>query len=279
MGIYPMLQDETCFLLAVDFDREGWQEDAKAFGETCRYLNVPAALERSRSGNGAHIWIFFDQALPASLARKLGSHILTETMERRPEIGLGSYDRFFPNQDTLPKGGFGNLIALPLQRRPRASGNSVFLDEDFLPYTDQWAFLSTIRQVDQSAVEAIVRNAEATDRIVGVRLAPAEEDEREPWVMPPSRRRKENPITGPLPANLELVLGDEIYIAKDDLSPGLRNRLLRLAAFQNLVFYRSQAMRLPTYDKPGLSPAPKIIHLTSVYHAVAWAPCKTSCRT
>jgi hypothetical protein len=121
MGIYPMLQDETCFLLAVDFDKEGWREDANAFLETCRYLNVPAALERSRSGNGAHIWIFFDQAIPASLARKLGSHILTETMERRPDIGLNSYDRFFPNQDTLPKGGLGNLIALPLQKRARTT--------------------------------------------------------------------------------------------------------------------------------------------------------------
>jgi hypothetical protein len=96
MGIYPMLRDETCFLLAVDFDKEGWREDANAFWETCRCLNVPAALERSRSGNGAHIWIFFDQAIPASLARKLGSHILTETMERRPDIGLNSYDRCPP---------------------------------------------------------------------------------------------------------------------------------------------------------------------------------------
>src|ERR1700716_1568743 len=157
MGIYPMLQDETCFVLAVDFDKEGWQEDAKAFCETCRHLNVPAALERSRSGNGAHVWIFFDQAIPASLARKLGSHILTETMERRPDIGLHSYDRFFPNQDTLPKGGFGNLIALPLQKQPRELGNSVFLDENFAPYADQWAFLSSIPRIDRSAAERIVR--------------------------------------------------------------------------------------------------------------------------
>jgi hypothetical protein len=140
MGIYPMLQDETCFVLAVDFDKEGWRDDTKAFGETCRRLNVPAALERSRSGNGAHVWIFFDGAIPATLARKLGSHILTETMERRPEIGLKSYDRFLPSQDTLPMGGFGNLIALPLQRRPRELGNSVFLDENFAPYADQWTF-------------------------------------------------------------------------------------------------------------------------------------------
>jgi hypothetical protein len=252
MGIYPMLRDETCFLLAVDFDKEGWREDARAFWETCRRLKVPAALERSRSGNGAHIWIFFNEATPASLVRKLGSHILTETMESRPDIGLSSYDRFFPNQDTLPKGGFGNLIALPLQRRPRESGNSVFLDEDLVPYPDQWAFLSTVRNIDRSAVETIVRNAEAADRIVGVRHAPAEEDERAPWTLPPSRHRKESPITDLLPAMLELVLSDEIYIAKDALSPALRNRLLRIAAFQNPEFYKSQAMRLPTYDKPRI---------------------------
>lgn len=252
MGLYPMLQDETCFVLAVDFDKEGWREDARAFGETCRHLNVPVALERSRSGNGAHVWIFFEQAIPASLARKLGSHVLTETMERRPDIGLSSYDRFFPNQDTLPRGGFGNLIALPLQKRPRELGNSIFLDEGFAPYPDQWAFLSTIQRIDRSAVENIVHNAEAADRIVGVRQPLAQEDEPAPWTMPPSRRRKELPISGPLPMNLELVLSDEIYIARDVLSSSLRNRLLRLAAFQNPEFYRAEAMRLPTYDKPRI---------------------------
>jgi hypothetical protein len=103
-------------------------------------LGVSAAMERSRSGNGGHLWLFFDQAVPANLARNLGSHILTETMEERPDIGLRSYDRFFPNQDTLPKGGFGNLIALPLQKQARARGNSVFVDEKFEPHVDQWAF-------------------------------------------------------------------------------------------------------------------------------------------
>ncbi len=252
MGVYPMLQDETCFVLAVDFDKAGWQEDARAYCETCRHLDVPCALERSRSGNGAHVWIFFEQAIPAALARKLGSHILTETMDRRPEVGLRSYDRFFPNQDTLPVGGFGNLIALPLQRRPRESNNTMFLDEGFAPHPDQWTFLSTIRRVDQCAVESIVHKAEASDRVVDIRHALTEGDESAPWALPPSRRRKERPISGPLPANLELVLGDEIYIAKDALSPGLRNRLLRLAAFQNPEFYRAQAMRLPTYDKPRI---------------------------
>ena len=131
IGVYPMLPDETCWFLAVDFDKVSWQEDARAFLETCSLLNVPAALERSRSGNGGHVWIFFTEPVPAALARQMGAFLLSQTMERRPEIGLDSYDRFFPSQDTLPRGGFGNLIALPLQKKPRENGNSVFVNEQF----------------------------------------------------------------------------------------------------------------------------------------------------
>lgn len=252
MGVYAMLPDETCFFLAVDFDREDWQQDAGAFLETCRRLDTPAVLERSRSGNGGHVWFFFAEAIPASLARKLGSHILTETMEHRPEIGLHSYDRLFPNQDTLPKGGFGNLIALPLQKKARLNGNTVFLDEKFAPHADQWAFLASIRRIRRAQVEARVRDAESKGRIIGVRIAAPEEDEDAPWTAPPSRRRKKPPIPGPLPEKLELILGDQIYVGKENLVPGLRNRLLCLAAFQNPEFYRAQAMRLPTYDKPRI---------------------------
>ena len=122
MGVYPMLPDERCFFLAADFDKTHWREDAAAVLETCRRMDLPAALERSRSGNGGHVWLFFAEAIPAALARRLGSHVLTETMERRPDIGLDSYDRFFPNQDTLPQGGFGNLIALPLQKAAAGTG-------------------------------------------------------------------------------------------------------------------------------------------------------------
>lgn len=250
MGVYPMLQDETCFFLAADLDKTHWQEDAAAILETCRHMGLAAVLERSRSGNGGHVWLFFDEAIPAALARRLGSHILTKTMARRPDIGLDSYDRFFPNQDTLPQGGFGNLIALPLQKRPRELGNSVFIDEQFLPHPDQWAFLSTVRKIDRPTVEQLVRDAEKHGSVVGVRLVLADEEDAEPWTAPPSRRRKEPPITGPFPKSLELTLADQIYIAKDPLPPGLRNRLLRLAAFQNPEFYKAQAMRLSTYGKP-----------------------------
>jgi superfamily II DNA or RNA helicase/very-short-patch-repair endonuclease len=252
MGLYAMLCDETCFFLAVDFDGEDWQKDAGAFLETCRRLSVPVALERSRSGNGAHIWFFFGEAIPASLARKMGSYLLTETMENRPEVGLKSYDRLFPNQDTLPKGGFGNLIALPLQRQPRQRGNTVFLDDQFAPYADQWEFLASLQHMSRIQVESLVREAESKGRVVGVRMAMPDDDDGSPWTAPPSRRPTDPPITEPLPEKLELVLADQIYIAKQELAPPLRNRLIRLAAFQNPEFYRAQAMRLPTYDKPRI---------------------------
>lgn len=100
-------------------------------------FSVHTALERSRSGQGGHVWVFFSEPVPARDARRLGALIVTETMERRPEIGFSSYDRFFPSQDTMPAGGFGNLIALPLQRRARESGNSVFVDDDLRPHEDQ----------------------------------------------------------------------------------------------------------------------------------------------
>src|SRR6185295_17942269 len=220
--------------------------------ETCRAFGVPAALERSRSGRGGHVWLFFEEAVTAASARRLGSFVLTETMERHPDVGFASYDRFFPNQDTLPHGGFGNLIALPLQKQPRDLGNSVFLDDEMVPYSDQWAFLSSVERMDRTRLDDLVREAEARGRVVGVRFPPVDEEEPNPWTTPASRCRKDPPIVGEVPANLELVLGNEVYIAKDGLPPGLRNRLLRVAAFQNPEFYKAQAMRLPTYDKPRI---------------------------
>lgn len=251
-GIYPLLPDETCWLLAIDFDKSGWREDTAACLETSRRLNLPAALERSRSGSGAHLWFFFEEPIPAALARRLGCHVLTETMEQRPQLGLDSYDRLFPNQDTMPQGGFGNLIALPLQKAPRDRGNSVFLDDDLEPCADQWAYLARVRKLSRDRVEQTVREAECQGRVLGVRLPPQEDDDNEPWSAPPSRRSRVTPIAGELPKAIELVIGNQIYIAKEGLPPGLRNRLLRLAAFQNPEFYQAQALRLSTYGTPRI---------------------------
>ena len=252
MGVYPMLLDERCFFLAIDLDRADWQQDAEAIRETCHRLHLPVALERSRSGNGGHIWLFFDEAIPAVLARKLGSLLLTETMERRPDIGLGSYDRFFPNQDTLPKGGFGNLIALPLQKKAREANNSVFLDEELQPHLDQWLFLSTLGKIDRSAVEVITSDAEKRGRITGIRYFVTDEEPTTPWTLPPSRPRREPPLDGPLPKSLKLVLGNQLYVANEALPAGFRNRLIRLAAFQNPEFYKAQSLRLPTFGTPRI---------------------------
>jgi hypothetical protein len=250
--VHPLLLDETCFFVAVDFDKSSWREDAAAFHETCRQLNLPGALERSRSGGGARVWLFFEEAVPAALARRLARRILTETMERRPDVGLDSYDRLFPNQDTLPHGGFGNLIALPLQEGPRGKGNSLILDDRLEPWTDQWAFLAGVGRISRLQAERVVQEAERRGRILGVRLPPQEDGDEAPWAASPSRRRLNPPISGELQPGVELVLGNQIYIAKQDLLPELRNRLLRFAAFQNPEFYQAQGMRLPTYGKPRI---------------------------
>jgi superfamily II DNA or RNA helicase len=251
VGIYPLLQDETCWFLAVDFDKQTWADDSRAFLDTCQELGVPAVLERSRSGNGAHPWIFFDNALPASTARKFGCAILTRTMESRHQLGLDSYDRLFPNQDTMPKGGFGNLIALPLQFAPRRSGNSVFVDTDLRPYPDQWEFLSTIRRMSVAAAEEIIADAQRSGDLIGVRISVTDdEDAQDPWTLPPLRKRLERPIEGPLPDMVQIVRANLLYVEKQGLPPAMLNRLLRLAAFQNPEFYKAQAMRLPTYAKP-----------------------------
>jgi hypothetical protein len=182
----------------------------------------------------------------------MASYILTETMEKRPEIGFDSYDRLFPNQDTMPKGGFGNLIALPLQKKPREKGNSVFISKQGVPYSDQWAFLSTVQRMSRNEVEVIVNEAERHGHVVGVTMVISDEVDDEPWTAPPSRRRKEPPISGPLPDQVNLILENQIYIEKEGLPPALLNRLTRLAAFQNPEFYKAQAMRLSTYNKPRI---------------------------
>jgi len=250
-GVYPLLADETCWFLAADFDKATWQEDVRAYLHTCGEWKVPALLERSRSGRGGHIWIFFAAPLPARLARKLGAVILTRTMERRHQLGLDSYDRFFPSQDAMPKGGFGNLIALPLQHVPRGHGNSVFLDTELNPHSYQWSVLSCVRRMELGEVESVVRETERSGDIIGVRRSVTDDEQAEdPWTLPPSRKKKDDVISGPLPPRVRVVRGNLIFVEKEGLPSAMLNRLHRIAAFQNPEFYRAQAMRLSTFDKP-----------------------------
>jgi superfamily II DNA or RNA helicase len=251
MGVYPLLPDETCCFLAADFDKKTWQEDIAVFAETCRQHGVPVAIERSRSGSGAHAWFFFGSPVPAVAARKLGCFLITETMARRHQLSMESYDRLFPNQDTMPKGGFGNLIALPLQRAARDAGNSVFVDDTFKPWPDQWAFLAGVKRIDATAVHALADEATRCGQVIGVRMSDvSDEDDRTPWKRPPSCRPRKAAITEPLPPVVKAVLAQRLFIEKAGMPSALLNQLMRLAAFQNPEFYKKQSMRLSTALTP-----------------------------
>jgi superfamily II DNA or RNA helicase len=253
-GVYPLLFDDTCGFLAVDFDDENWSSDALAFIGSCRDCDVPVGLERSRSGNGGHVWLFFSEPVAASDARRLGTLLLTRTMNRRPEIGFKSYDRLFPSQDSMPSGGFGNLIALPLQRHARELGNSLFVDDDLRPHDDQWAFLSLQRRMTSTEVSSVIAKVEVEmpGGATGVRLPVDDENADEPWKMMPSRRPQAQPSKEPMPEHVDVVLGDQVYVDRSGLPSSLVAQLVRVAAFQNPEFYRAQAMRLPTFGKPRI---------------------------
>jgi hypothetical protein len=215
IGCYPLLDDETCCFLAVDFDKSSWREDVASFAETSRSHGIPVAIERSRSGNGAHAWFFFTAPVSANIARRVGCYFITETMSRRHELSMQSYDRLFPNQDTMPRGGFGNLIALPLQYEPRQQGNSVFVDERFQPFADQWAFLASVQRIEPATAEMIAREATRTGNVIGVRCAEiSDEEERAPWARPPSGQRAMPAISDPLPSTVRSVLAQRFYIEK-----------------------------------------------------------------
>jgi ketosteroid isomerase-like protein len=168
VGVYPLLADETCWFLAIDFDKSTWQSDVAEVMRSCEELGVPASIERSRSGHGGHLWIFFKSPISAATARNLGCAVLTDALERRHQIGFDSYDRLFPSQDTMPKGGFGNLIALPLQRIARQDSNTVFLDRNLQPHVDQWRYLASVGRLTLTDCEGIVREAARAGKILGI---------------------------------------------------------------------------------------------------------------
>jgi len=246
IGVYPLLPDDSCYFLAVDFDEADWKEDALAFMQSCLDLGVPAALEISRSGNGAHLWIFFAGAISARDARRLGTALISHTCSRTRQLKLASYDRLFPNQDTMPKGGFGNLIALPLQKKPRESGYSVFVDNNFQAYPDQWTFLATIQPMPAADIEPTILRATGNTHPLDVTFID-EEDYKQPWRRTNSKNAK---LVGLLPVSITITLANLLYFEKSELPQPLANRLVRLAAFQNPEFYKAQAMRFPVWDKP-----------------------------
>ncbi len=246
IGVYPLLTDDTCYFLAADFDEADWREDVRAFVKSCQEMGVSASIEIFRSGNGAHVWIFFSRRMSARDARKLGTAIISHTCARTRQLQLNSYDRLFPNQDTMPKGGFGNLIALPLQKKPRERGFSMFVDEQFVPYTDQWGYLASIRPIGREYIESAILLATGNTHPLDVAFI-AEEDHKTPWKQQTLISQK---LPGKMPKSLKVTLANRVYFEKSKLPQSLANRLIRLAAFQNPEFYKLQAMRMPAWDEP-----------------------------
>lgn len=223
LGVYPMLADETCWFLAIDFDKASWQADVVALTATCRQKGLAPAVERSRSGQGAHVWFFFTAPVPARSARAMGCALITETMASRPELGMDSYDRLFPNQDSMPRGGFGNLIALPLQLEARKEGNSLFVDELFQPLPDQWQFLAGLERLSPGRVEALVGEAAGHGGVIGTTFVGAAENDLPANRGPESRPGGPDSITGPLPLTVRVALGARLQVGKVGLPPALIN--------------------------------------------------------
>lgn len=242
IGVYPLLLNETCHFLAIDFDDEGWQKDVSTLRVVCTLFDIPISVERSRSGNGAHVWFFFEQPISASLARRFGSAMLTYAMSKQHDIPFKSYDRLFPNQDTIPKGGFGNLIALPLQKAARANGNSVFIDESYQAYDDQWAFLSKIPLLSEKRIEDLISKL-CDGNELGM-LKKDDEEEQKPWGTVKVELRKDD-----FPSSIAIIKANMLFVPKEGCSQRALNQMKRLAAFKNPEFHKAQAMRMSTFNK------------------------------
>ena len=248
-GTYALLEDSTCKFLVFDFDdHDGsschWQEEAGILREICRIQGIDTALERSRSGNGAHIWIFFEQPIPARTARRFGAALLakgTETMHRKD---FNTFDRMMPTQDEMPAGGMGNLIALPLQGIPRKQKNSVFVDDDWNVVPDQWKYLSGIKCLSPEFVERKIAEWGWKDKVAAEDSSISEEGK--PWERKMSPGLEKSDVAEPL----HITLANCLYILKTEVKPRSLNRIRRMATFSNPQFYKMQAMRYSTKQIP-----------------------------
>ena len=247
VGIYAIMSDNNCAFLCTDFDdkscKHRYKDDVLAFVGVCRDWNIPYSIERSRSGNGAHVWIFFNAVVPAYKARRLGNAILTEAMIRNGRMAFESYDRFFPNQDRTPEGGFGNLVALPLQGKARKDLNSVFVDDEFFAYRDQWTYLAQVQKIEEQKVDVILQNHIHED--LGVLSTSSES---KPWVTPVPQNINSADFT----KAITITVADKIYIPLNSISAKVLNHIKRIAAFRNPEFYKKQAMRMSTYGIPRI---------------------------
>ena len=245
IGTYAIREDDGCIFLAADFDGDGWMQDIEAYRRAAEQMGISVGMERSRSGNGGHAWIFFASPVPAVLARRLGTLIVALASSFHRGMKLSTYDRFFPNQDTCPQGGFGNLIALPLQQEPRKSGHTLFLDENFDPVSDQWSCLASLQKIDLTELQRLLEtNCSPEKDIDPTESISLNFDESALNVIPQAVRR------GDFKGTLKLLRSSQISIPLADLPTSLGASLKRLGTIANPVFYEKQRLRFPTINIP-----------------------------
>lgn len=249
-GTYALLEDSSCKFLVFDFDdHDGshlpWKEEAVRLREICRNHGIDTALERSRSGNGAHVWIFFDKPIEAKIARKFGAALLSKGAETMHQRDFNTFDRMMPNQDEMPVGGMGSLIALPLQGIPRKQGNSVFVDDDWNVLPDQWGYLEQLKLLSQDIIEKKIAEWGVPTLPVMTDTDETESEEK-PWEKSKPIALEQADIIEPL----HITLADCIYIPDQAIKPRTMNRIRKMATFSNPQFYKMQAMRYSTKQIP-----------------------------